>query len=85
MRLASGCEPPIAAAYTALSPAAPVGPDARYWSRAHQAPAARIAPRSRRPGPRPGSLAVIGDGVIRSATTTRLLTGQERAESPQQA
>jgi hypothetical protein len=51
IRLASGCEPPIAAAYRALSPAAATGPDVRYQSRAHQAPAAANSapPRLRRP------------------------------------
>jgi len=51
MRLASGCEPPIAARYSALSPAAAPGPDVRYQSRAHQAPAAANSapPSSRRP------------------------------------
>ena len=51
MRLASGCEPPIAARYSALSPAATPGPDVRYQSRAHQAPAAANSapPSSRRP------------------------------------
>ena len=51
MRLARGCEPPIAATYTALRLAAAAGPDARYQSRAHQAPAAANSapPRSRRP------------------------------------
>lgn len=45
MRLASGCEPPIAVTYTAFSPAAAAGPDARYQSRAHQAAAAnRVLP-----------------------------------------
>src|SRR5258708_6195977 len=55
MRLASGCEPPIATAYSALSPTAATGPDARYQSRAHEAPAAaNSAPaRSRRPVQRP--------------------------------
>lgn len=40
IRLASGCEPPIAATYNALSAAAAAGPDARYQSRPHQTPAA---------------------------------------------
>src|SRR5690348_9295934 len=55
MRLASGCDAPIPAIYSALSPAAATGPDARYQSRAHQAPvAANSAPaRSRRPVRRP--------------------------------
>lgn len=51
MRLARGCEPPIAARYTALRLAAAAGPEARYQSRAHQAPAAANSapPSSRRP------------------------------------
>lgn|SRR5487761_1079042 len=48
---ASGRDPPIAAAYSTLSPTMATGPDARYHSRAHQASAAlNSAPfRSRRP------------------------------------
>src|ERR1700761_9353085 len=51
MRFASGCEPPIAATYRTLSPAAAAGPDVRYQSRAHQAPTAANSapPSSRRP------------------------------------
>lgn len=50
-RLASRCDPPIAVTHTALSPAAAAGPDTRYQSRAHQAPAAANSapPSSRRP------------------------------------
>ena len=50
MRLARGCEPPIAATYTALRLAAAAA-RARYQSRADQAPAAANSapPRSRRP------------------------------------
>src|SRR5690349_14684541 len=69
-RLASGCDPPIAAAYSTLSPAAAAGPEDRYHSRAHQAPAAANSTpaRSRRPlmrparNPPPSPSAATADG-----------------------
>lgn len=54
-----GCEPPIAARYTAVRPAAAAGPDTRYQSRAHQAPR-RTA---RRPGH--GGRSAVRRGTLR--------------------
>ncbi len=50
-RLASGCEPPIAATYTAPSPAAAAGPRARYHSGRTRRRPRRTAPRRAHGGP----------------------------------